>query len=57
MNLQSAGTLLVMQGELKIQEKPTALTLKQGESAFITAYSVVEIESEKGGYAFLAKLP
>ena len=57
LNLQSAGILLVMQGELKIQEKSTALTLKQGESAFITADSVVEIESEKGGYAFLAKLP
>ena len=57
LTLQSAGILLVMQGELKIQEKSTALTLKQGESAFITADSVVEIESEKGGYAFLAKLP
>ena len=56
-NLQSAGILLVMQGELKIQEKLTALTLKQGESAFITADSNVEIMSEKGGYAFLAKLP
>ena len=57
LTLQSAGILLVMQGKLKIQEKSTALTLKQGESAFITADSVVEIESEKGGYAFLAKLP
>ena len=56
-NLQSAGILLVMQGELKIQEKSTALTLKQGESAFITADSNVEIMREKGGYAFLAKLP
>ena len=56
-NLQSAGILLVMQGELKIQEKSTALTLKQGEPAFITADSNVEIMSEKGGYAFLAKLP
>ena len=56
-NLQSAGILLVMQGDLKIQEKSTALTLKQGESAFITADSNVEIMSEKGGYAFLAKLP
>lgn len=56
-NLQSAGILLVMQGELKIQEKSTALILKQGESAFITADSNVEIMSEKGGYAFLAKLP
>jgi len=56
-NLQSAGILLVMQGELKIQEKSAALTLKQGESAFITADSNVEIMSEKGGYAFLAKLP
>nr|WP_315540390.1 mannose-6-phosphate isomerase, class I [uncultured Haemophilus sp.] len=56
-NLQSAGILLVMQGELKIQEKSTALTLKQGESAFITADSHIEIMSEKGGYAFLAKLP
>ena len=46
-----------MQGELKIQEKLTALILKQGESAFITADSNVEIMSEKGGYAFLAKLP
>ena len=55
--LQSAGILLVMKGELKIQEKSTALTLKQGESAFITADSNVEIMSEKGGYAFLAKLP
>ena len=57
LNLQSAGILLVMQGELKIQEKLTALILKQGESAFITADSNVEIMSEKGGYAFLAKLP
>ena len=57
LNLQSAGILLVMQGELKIQEKSTELTLKQGESAFITADSNVEIMSEKGGYAFLAKLP
>ena len=57
LNLQSAGILLVMQGELKIQEKSAALTLKQGESAFITADSNVEIMSEKGGYAFLAKLP
>ena len=57
LNLQSAGILLVMQGELKIQEKSTALTLKQGESAFITADSNVKIMSEKGGYAFLAKLP
>jgi len=56
-NLQSAGILLVMKGELKIQEKSTALTLKQGESAFITADSNVKIMSEKGGYAFLAKLP
>ena len=56
-NLQSAGILLVMQGELKIQEKSTVLTLKQGESAFITADSNLEIMSEKGGYAFLAKLP
>ena len=56
-NLQSAGILLVMQGELKIQEKSTALSLKQGESAFITVDSNVEIMSEKGGYAFLAKLP
>ena len=56
-NLQSAGILLVMNGELKIQEKSTALTLKQGESAFITTDSNVEIMSEKGGYAFLAKLP
>ena len=55
--LQSAGILLVMKGELKIQEKSTALTLKQGESAFITADSNLEIMSEKGGYAFLAKLP
>ena len=57
LNLQSAGILLVMQGELKIQEKSAALTLKQGESAFIKADSNVEIMSEKGGYAFLAKLP
>ena len=57
LNLQSAGILLVMQGELKIQEKSTALTLNQGESAFITADSNVKIMSEKGGYAFLAKLP
>ena len=57
LNLQSAGILLVMQGELKIQEKSTALTLKQGETAFITADSNVEIMSEKDGYAFLAKLP
>lgn len=57
LTLQSAGILLVMQGELKIQEKSTELTLKQGASAFITAGSNIEIMSEKGAYAFLAKLP
>ena len=57
LNFQSAGILLVMQGELKIQEKSAALILKQGESALITADSNVKIMSEKGGYAFLAKLP
>lgn len=54
---QSATILLVMQGSVKLHEKSTALSLKQGESAFICADTEYQIEGIEQGYCVLAKLP
>ncbi|CDG00026.1 mannose-6-phosphate isomerase, class I [Avibacterium paragallinarum] len=54
---ESAEILLVMSGEIKIRENHTALYLKQGQSAFISAGSQYEIEGMAQGYAVIAALP
>ena len=64
---KSAVILLVMQGQLCLREQclqkqrlkdgPTALCLKQGESAFIEVGTHFEISGEQNGYCILAKLP
>ena len=54
---ESATILLVMKGNVKIHEKSTALSLSQGESAFICADTAYEIEGVEEGYCVLAKLP
>ncbi|MFZ7156596.1 mannose-6-phosphate isomerase, class I, partial [Avibacterium avium] len=54
---ESAEILLVMSGEIKIRENHTALSLKQGQSAFISAGSEYLIEGIEDGYAVIAKLP
>ncbi|WP_410686603.1 mannose-6-phosphate isomerase, class I [Avibacterium paragallinarum] len=54
---ESAEILLVMSGEIKIRENHTALYLKQGQSAFISAGSQYEIEGMAQGYAVIATLP
>ena len=54
---QSASILLVMKGQLNLRSETTALSLKQGEAAFITAGSVYEVEGLIEGYAVVAKLP
>lgn len=55
--IYSAGILFVMEGEIKISSKSTALLLRKGESAFIEADSNYHIEGLHNGYAVLAKLP
>ncbi|MFZ7158550.1 mannose-6-phosphate isomerase, class I [Avibacterium gallinarum] len=57
LHAQSAEILLVMHGELKISANSTALSLKQGQSAFISAGSDYLIEGIEDGYAVIAKLP
>lgn len=57
LKIQSAGILMVMQGVINLRSETTALSLKQGESAFITAGSVYEVEGLTEGYAVVAKLP
>lgn len=54
---QSAAILMVMKGQLNLRSETTALSLKQGESAFITAGASYEIEGLSEGYAVVAKLP
>ena len=54
---QSASILLVMKGQLNLRSEMTALSLKQGESAFITANASYEVEGLIKGYAVVAKLP
>ncbi len=54
---QSAGIFMVMKGTVNLRSETTALFLKQGESAFITANSFYEVEGLEEGYSVLAKLP
>lgn len=54
---QSARILIVMKGQLNLRSETTALSLKQGESAFITAGASYEVEGLSVGYAVVAKLP
>ena len=54
---QSASILLVMNGQLNLRSEMTALSLKQGEAAFITVDAVYEVEGLIEGYAVVAKLP
>lgn len=54
---QSASILLVMNGQLNLRSETTALSLKQGEAAFITANASYEVEGLIEGYAVVAKLP
>ena len=54
---QSASILLVMNGQLNLRSETTALSLKQGEAAFITAGEAYEVEGLIEGYAVVAKLP
>ncbi|MCQ9120380.1 mannose-6-phosphate isomerase, class I [Rodentibacter pneumotropicus] len=57
LKIQSAGILMVMKGQINLRSETTALSLKQGESAFITSGSSYEIEGLLEGYAVVAKLP
>ncbi|MDO5054053.1 mannose-6-phosphate isomerase, class I [Pasteurella oralis] len=54
---RSAEILFVMQGELKISQKSTALNVKKGESVFIESDSEYHIEGIDEGYCVIAKLP
>ena len=54
---QSASILLVMNGQLNLRSETTAVSLKQGEAAFITANASYEVEGLIEGYAVVAKLP
>ena len=54
---QSASILLVMKGQLNLRSETTALSLKQGKVAFITAGAAYEVEGLIEGYAVVAKLP
>ena len=54
---QSASILLVMNGQLNLRSETTALSLKQGEAAFITANASYEAEGLIEGYTVVAKLP
>ncbi|BFU59299.1 MULTISPECIES: mannose-6-phosphate isomerase, class I [Rodentibacter] len=54
---QSAGIFMVMKGQVNLRSETTALFLKQGESAFITANIFYEVEGLENGYSVLAELP
>ena len=54
---QSASILLAMNGQLNLRSETTALSLKQGEAAFITANAFYEVEGLIEGYAVVARLP
>lgn len=56
LKIQSAGILMVMKGQINLRSETTALSLKLGESAFITSGSSYEIEGLSEGYAVVAKL-
>ncbi|OOF59792.1 mannose-6-phosphate isomerase, class I [Rodentibacter myodis] len=53
----SVAILMVMKGQLNLRSETTALSLNQGESAFITAGASYEVEGLTEGYAIVAKLP
>ncbi|ADO80698.1 Hypothetical protein R2866_0745 [Haemophilus influenzae R2866] len=46
-----------MKGQLNLRSETTALSLKQGKVAFITAGAAYEVEGLIEGYAVVAKLP
>ncbi|OOF36313.1 mannose-6-phosphate isomerase, class I [Rodentibacter heidelbergensis] len=57
LKIQSAGILMVMKGQINLRSETIVLSLKQGESAFITSGSSYEVEGLLEGYAVIAKLP
>ncbi|OOF46781.1 mannose-6-phosphate isomerase, class I [Rodentibacter trehalosifermentans] len=57
LKIQSAGILMVMKGQINLRSETTVLSLKQGESAFITSGSSYEVEGLSEGYTVTAKLP
>ncbi len=54
---ENAQILLVMEGQITLMAENERLTLKQGESAFITAKTAYEIDGNRSGFAVLATLP
>ena len=48
---------MVMKGQINLRSETTALSLKQGESAFITAGASYQVEGLIEGYAVVAQLP
>ncbi|OOF57945.1 mannose-6-phosphate isomerase, class I [Rodentibacter genomosp. 2] len=54
---QNASILMVMKGQVNLCSETTALLLKQGESAFISAGASYQVEGLNEGYAVVAKLP
>ncbi|MFD0966454.1 mannose-6-phosphate isomerase, class I [Seminibacterium arietis] len=52
-----AEILLIMEGEVKIYQNNTTLTLKKGEAAFICADTDYQIHGITSGYAVIAKQP
>lgn len=57
LNVENAMILLVMKGALQLKLNGHSLLLKQGESAFISAESLVDIIGEENGYAVMASIP
>ncbi|QGM80179.1 mannose-6-phosphate isomerase, class I [Otariodibacter oris] len=53
----SASVLLVMEGEVSLNNEGNELNLKQGEAAFISAETSVTATAEQSGYAVVATLP
>lgn len=53
----SAAILLVMQGEMRVQSNNEILELKQGESCFVKAESLCDIQALQPGYVVVASLP
>lgn len=57
LNVENATILLIMEGALHLKLNSDYLSLKQGESAFISAGSLVEIIGDESGYAVIASIP
>ncbi|WP_301099105.1 mannose-6-phosphate isomerase, class I [Otariodibacter sp.] len=53
----SASIVLVMEGELLLNNEGNELYLKQGDAAFISAETSVTATGEQSGYAVVATLP